>query len=126
MLVPARYEVFCCPELRGSGCPYLEGRYVLHVCYDRLRASILSILRRLSTSLRVRYRSFHCKMEILCLYYASNTSIQQAKSVDFNGVEFILIEVLLLKYFDSTHADAHTRLLHSIDLYLCLKYIIYT
>ena len=55
----------------------------------------------------------------------SNTSIQQAKSVDFNGVEFILIEVLLLKYYDSTHA--HTRLLNSIDLYLCLKYyIIYT
>ena len=47
-----------CPEFRG--CPYLGGRNVLKVYYDRLGAGSLSVLRRLSASRSVRYRRFHC------------------------------------------------------------------
>ena len=47
-----------CPEVRG--CPYLGGRSVLNVCYDGLGAGSLSVLCRLSASLRVDCRTFHC------------------------------------------------------------------
>ena len=50
----------CCPEVRGSGGPYLGGRNVQKVCYDRLGAGSLFVLRRLSASQSVHYQRFHC------------------------------------------------------------------
>ena len=54
--VYAGREFVRCPEVRD--CPYLGGRIVL--CYDRLEAGSLSVLRRLSASRSVRYRRFRC------------------------------------------------------------------
>ena len=51
----------------------------------------------------------------------SNALPQQAESIDFNGVDSIIIEITVLKYLNSTHA--HRRFLRSTNVKYYIDYI---
>ena len=53
----------------------------------------------------------------------SNALPQQAESIDFNGIDSIVIEITVLKYLNCTYA--HRRFLRSINVKYYIDHIMH-